>query len=54
MKENPFDLFTEYYENWFVKNAIVFETELLALQQLVPVKGEGLEVGIGAGILLKN
>ena len=42
MKENPFDLFTEYYENWFVKNAIVFETELLALQQLVPVKGEGL------------
>ena len=54
MKENPFDLFTEYYENWFVKNAIVFETELLALQQLVPVKGEGLEVGIGTGIFAEK
>ncbi len=54
MKENPFDLFTEAYEQWFKNNEIVFKSELLALQQLIPKIGEGVEIGIGSGIFAEK
>jgi ubiquinone/menaquinone biosynthesis C-methylase UbiE len=46
------DAFEEYaseYEAWFDKNRIVFESELRAVEKLLPKKGEGCEVGVGTG-----
>jgi hypothetical protein len=46
MKDNPFDIFTEEYENWFKENELVFQSELLALKQVIPVGKEGVEIEI--------
>ena len=54
MKSNPFDIFTEEYEDWFKKNEIIFQSELLALKQVVPTGKEGIEIGIGSGIFAKK
>jgi ubiquinone/menaquinone biosynthesis C-methylase UbiE len=54
MKENPFDIFTEEYENWFKENELVFQSELLALKQVIPVGKEGIEIGIGSGIFAEK
>jgi ubiquinone/menaquinone biosynthesis C-methylase UbiE len=50
MKDSPFDIFTEEYENWFKENELIFQSELLALKQVIPVGKEGVEIGIGSGI----
>ncbi len=50
MKYNPFDIYTTEYEEWFKENSVLFESELLALKQVVPENKKGLEVGIGSGI----
>ena len=34
MKDNPFDIFTVEYENWFKENEVIFQSELLALKQV--------------------
>ncbi len=54
MQDNPFDLFTDEYENWFNENELIFQSELLALKQVIPVGKEGVEIGIGSGIFAKN
>lgn len=54
MAENPFDLFTEEYEAWFVQNKALFQSELLALKQVVPVDKKGVEIGIGTGIFAEQ
>jgi len=54
MKSNPFDIFTEEYEDWFKKNEIIFQSELLALKQVVPTGKEGIEIGIGSGIFAEK
>jgi ubiquinone/menaquinone biosynthesis C-methylase UbiE len=54
MKEDPFDIFTEEYENWFKENELVFQSELLALKQVIPVGKEGIEIGIGSGIFAEK
>jgi len=50
MKHNPFDSLVEEYESWFFKNKVLFQSELLALQQVIPVDKKGVEIGIGTGI----
>jgi ubiquinone/menaquinone biosynthesis C-methylase UbiE len=50
MKDSPFDIFTEEYENWFKENELIFQSELLALKQVIPIGKEGVEIGIGSGI----
>ena len=50
MKFNPFDTHTKEYEAWFVENKILFQSELLALKQVIPVNKKGIEIGIGSGI----
>ena len=50
MKDNPFDIFTDEYENWFKENELIFQSELLALKQVIPVEEKGIEIGIGSGI----
>lgn len=41
---------TEEYEKWFDENRITFESELLAIRQLLPQGRKGIEIGIGTGI----
>lgn len=50
MKQNPFDTLASEYESWFVENKVLFQSELLALRQVVPVDKKGVEIGIGSGI----
>ncbi len=54
MKDNPFDIFTDEYENWFKENELIFQSELLALKQVIPVGKEGVEIGIGSGIFAEK
>ena len=50
MIHNPFDIYTDEYEDWFKKNKFIFQSELLALKQVVPIGKKGVEIGIGSGI----
>ena len=54
MKNNPFDIFTDEYENWFKENGNLFQSELLALKQVIPADKKGLEIGIGSGIFAER
>ena len=45
----PFEDFSEEYDEWFVRNKDKYEAELRALRYFVPMKGNGLEVGVGSG-----
>ena len=48
-KIEPFELFADAYNDWFVKNKNIYELELEAVKQLMPTDAYGLEVGIGSG-----
>ena len=54
MDKNPFDLFADEYEGWFSENGNIFQSELLALKQLVPIGKKGIEIGIGSGIFAEQ
>jgi ubiquinone/menaquinone biosynthesis C-methylase UbiE len=54
MNDNPFDIFTDEYENWFKENELIFQSELLALKQVIPVGKKGIEIGIGSGIFAEQ
>ncbi|MBN2621097.1 class I SAM-dependent methyltransferase [candidate division WOR-3 bacterium] len=54
MNVNPFDIFTDEYENWFKENELIFQSELLALKQVIPIGKEGIEIGIGSGIFAEK
>lgn len=48
-KIEPFEKHTSEYEAWFENNRFVYESELRAIEEKLPKKGEGLEVGVGSG-----
>ena len=48
-KIEPFEKHTSEYEAWFENNRFVYKSELRAIEEKLPKKGEGLEVGIGSG-----
>jgi ubiquinone/menaquinone biosynthesis C-methylase UbiE len=54
MEINPFDTYTAEYEIWFKENEIIFQSELLALKQVVPIDRKGIEIGIGSGIFAEK
>jgi len=54
MKTNPFDIFTNEYEDWFKENENIFESELLALKRVVPTNKKGIEIGIGSGVFAEK
>ncbi|MDD3876157.1 MAG: class I SAM-dependent methyltransferase [Bacteroidales bacterium] len=54
MDKNPFDNYTNDYENWFKENYSLFQSELLALKQVIPVEKKGLEIGVGSGIFAEK
>ncbi len=49
-KTEPFDKHLDLYEEWFVANRYVYESELKAIRHLLPAEGEGLEIGVGSGL----
>jgi ubiquinone/menaquinone biosynthesis C-methylase UbiE len=54
MENSPFDIYTDEYENWFKENENIFQSELLALRQVIPIGKEGIDIGIGSGIFAEK
>jgi ubiquinone/menaquinone biosynthesis C-methylase UbiE len=52
-KTQPFDSHLAEYERWFIDHHYVFQSELAAIQNVIPPSGTGMEVGIGSGIFAK-
>jgi ubiquinone/menaquinone biosynthesis C-methylase UbiE len=49
-KTEPFDEYSDAYDQWFTKNVDLYEAELKAVRRLMPPHGsEGVEVGVGSG-----
>jgi ubiquinone/menaquinone biosynthesis C-methylase UbiE len=49
-KIEPFEKYSDEYDEWFEKNFKFYEAELEALRQLIPPsEKEGMEVGVGSG-----
>lgn len=54
INENPFEIHASEYEAWFVENKVLFQSELMALKQVVPMDKKGVEIGIGSGIFAEQ
>jgi len=54
MKQNYFDTLVSEYEEWFVENQTLLQSELLALKLVIPVGRKGIEIGIGSGIFAEK
>ena len=49
-KTEPFEKYSDAYDEWFEKNRDLYDAELEAIRQLIPPLGaQGLEVGVGSG-----
>lgn len=49
---NSIEIFEKHaaeYDQWFEENEAVYRSEILALRDLIPTAGIGLEVGVGTG-----
>lgn len=46
---NPFETDYALYDAWFEENANVYQSELLAVEALLPQEGRRVEVGVGSG-----
>jgi ubiquinone/menaquinone biosynthesis C-methylase UbiE len=49
-KTKPFDEHLDEYEQWFIDNHLVFQSELAAIQKVLPSNGNGVEIGVGSGL----
>jgi uncharacterized protein YjfI (DUF2170 family) len=54
MVQNPFDIYSEEYEEWFEENKTTFKSELLAIRQVMPISKKGIEIGIGSEIFAEQ
>ncbi|MBA7635044.1 hypothetical protein ES703_42644 [subsurface metagenome] len=48
-KIKPFEKHESEYGAWFENNRFVYESEVLAIKEQLPDKGQGIEVGVGRG-----
>jgi len=48
-KTLPFEIHYEQYDKWFDQNEKIYESELLAVQSLLPSEGNRIEIGVGSG-----
>jgi len=48
-KIKPFEKYTDQYENWFEKNIYVYQSEINAIQEILPDFKNGIEIGVGSG-----
>lgn len=44
-----FDQNAESYDDWFLQNEFILQSELAAIRELLP-EGEGIEIGVGTGL----
>ena len=49
-KTEPFNNHSDEYDNWFVINKYVFQSELNAIKKVLPSRGKGIEIGVGSGV----
>jgi len=49
-KTEPFDNYSDEYDNWFVINKFAFQSELNAIKKALPNNRDIVEIGIGSGI----
>lgn len=49
IKTAAFEAHTEEYEAWYNTYNFVYESELLAIKELLPKTGMGIEIGVGTG-----
>ena len=49
-KTEPFDHFSNEYDDWFTDNKYVFQSELKAIKKVLPKGKNGIEIGVGSGI----
>ena len=45
----PFEKYSEKYEDWFEKNKFVYESEIQAIKELFPKVKKSIEIGVGSG-----
>jgi SAM-dependent methyltransferase len=48
-KTTPFETYHRRYDDWFVRHAAAYQSELLAVRALLPRRGLGLAIGVGTG-----
>lgn len=48
-QDRPFDRHAERYERWFDRNRYAYESELKAVEKMVPSRKTGVEIGVGSG-----
>ncbi|NCU25624.1 class I SAM-dependent methyltransferase [Candidatus Nomurabacteria bacterium] len=51
---NDFDVLADKYDDWFIENDKLFESELEAVRRFIPSSGEGVEIGVGTGIFAER
>ena len=49
-KIEPFEKYTDQYEDWFVQNKYAFKVEIKAVRKHIPKQGRGIEIGVGSGL----
>jgi len=52
-KSEVFDKNLPEYEDWFVSNKFVYQSELKAIEKAIPNDKNGFEIGIGSGLFAK-
>ncbi|MBA7685146.1 hypothetical protein ES703_93564 [subsurface metagenome] len=52
-KTEPFEKYTDRYENWFERNRYVYQSEINAVREILPDFENGVEIGIGSGRFAK-
>ncbi len=48
-RSRPFEIHHRRYDDWFVRHAAAYQSELLAVRALLPWHGLGLAIGVGTG-----
>lgn len=49
MAKDPFQAYSEEYDNWYDRNLDTYLLEMAALKEVIPSSGRGLELGVGTG-----
>ncbi len=52
-KTEPFERHPDQYEEWFVQNRFVYQSEIEALRRHIPERGRGVEIGVGSGLFAR-
>ena len=53
-KIEPFEKYSDQYENWFVENKYAFKAEIEAVRKHIPEHGRGIEIGVGSGLFAEQ